>query len=318
MKRCFIAVALLAAVILSAADTALLKYAPEGTGVVLEADITALLKHPEVTAALAKPDYVKTRQEWESKTGIRLQDFQKIMLFVKMSGKGIALLKVDRQFDLKKFFDKNQVKFQEKAAAGKTFFRVLAPVQSGRNIELLPLEPGVIIAGESGDIATYLKGKRGNAGRLAPLVQKVPAGYPVWLVYNNMMADADGKITDPQQVCFAFRFAGKEKKDLNFLLKLFCADENGAQVMAGMVPMYANMGLALAFGNDPALSGELLSLIKPDVQGNTLVTDITVNADLAGKVSAYLQKSAKKFAKKQAGTSRKKSSRSKKASVKAE
>ena len=305
MKQIFVTVALLAAVVLAAADTALFKYAPNDSTGAVEVDVLPLLKHPRVAEALNKPEYVKTRQEWESKTGIRLQDFKKVVFFVNASGKGIVLLNVDKNLDLEKFFSQNQVKFQKLTVAGKTILRVMDPVKNNKTAELAVLAPGVIIAGEKGDIARYLNAPRGNARALQALVQKIPAGFSMWTAFVNTFPNPQGQVEDPRQLYFAFRFAGKEQRDLNFSLKLFCNDANGAQALSAMLPMYANMGLAMVFSSDLKLGNELVMLLKPVVEENTVLADVTISAELVEKIAVYFEKNAKKFVKKQKAAAKK-------------
>ena len=92
---------------------------------------------------------------------------------------------------------------------------------------------------------------------------------------------------------------------MNFSLKLFCNDANGAQALSAMLPMYANMGLAMVFSSDLKLGNELVMLLKPVVEENTVLADVTISAELVEKIAVYFEKNAKKFVKKQKAAAKK-------------
>ena len=106
MRKVFLSVALLAAVAVSAVETSLFRYAPDSTVAVVQADVVRLLQHPDVVRTLNEPENLKTRQEFEKKTGIRVEDFKKILIFISASGDAVVLIGVDEKLDVEQLFVK--------------------------------------------------------------------------------------------------------------------------------------------------------------------------------------------------------------------
>ena len=296
MKKVFLSVALLAVFAVSAVETSLFKYAPDSTVAVVQADVTRLLQHPDVVKTLNEPENLKTRQEFEKKTGIRVEDFRKILLFISASGEAVVLIGVDEKLDVEQLFVKNGVKFQKVPAKGKTVFRLAEAGRRGKKVEVLKMAPGVILCGEEGDMVSYLDQPRGKAAQVTAVAAQIPADPPLWLAFANVFKNPQGKIDDPRQLYLTFQFAGKKMNDLDFKLKLFCGDKEGAQILAGTIPMYLNMGIALVV-NDQALGKELLSSVKIDTADKDVLVNAYISEQLSQKMSVYFKNNADRLLK---------------------
>ena len=296
MKKVFQTAALFAVLAVSAVETSLFKYAPDSTVAVVQADVTRLLQHPDVAKTLNEPENLKTRQEFEKKTGIRVEDFRKILLFINASGEAVVLINVDDKLDVEKLFARNGVQFQRVPVKDKTIFRLAEAGRRGKKVEVLKMAPGVVLCGEEGDMASYLNQPRGKASGAAAVAAQIPADPPLWLVFVNAFKNPQGRIDDPRQLYLTFQFAGKKMNDLDFRLKLFCGDEEGARILAGTIPMYLNMGIALVV-NDPALGKELLSSIKIDTAGKDVLVNACISEQLSQKMSAYFKNNADRLLK---------------------
>ena len=208
MKRFVSAVALFAALVVSAVELPLLRYAPDSTVCVVQVDVTRMLKHPDVIKTLNEPENLKTRQEFEKKTGIRVEDFKKVLLFIKSSGEALVLVNVDEKFNIEQVFAKNKVAFRKIDAKGGSVLRLAEAGRRGKKVEIFAAAPGVILCGEEGDMVSYLEQPRGKAEAVAAVVGQIPQDPPVWLAFANLFKDAQGKIDDPRQLYLTFRFSG--------------------------------------------------------------------------------------------------------------
>ena len=296
MKNVFLTVALFAVLAVSAVETSLFKYAPDSTVAVVQADVTRLLQHPDVIKTLNDPENLKTRQEFEKKTGIRVEDFRKVLLFINASGEAVVLINVDDKLDVENLFARNGVQFQRIPVGDKTIFRLAETGRRGKKVEVLKMAPGVVLCGEEGDMASYLKQPRGKASQVAAVAAQIPADPPLWLAFVNVFKNPQGQIDDPRQLYLTFRFAGKKMNDLDFRVKLFCSDGEGARILAGTIPMYLNMGIALAV-NDPELGKELLSSVKIDTVEKDVLVSVCISEQLSQKMSVYFKNNADRLLK---------------------
>lgn len=300
MKKYIIVFALFAVVsIACAVETALLKYAPDSSVAVSEINVAALMKHPAVFAMLNKPEYLSSRQKWENKSGVRLADLKKVAFFIGADGRIFTCVAVDKNLAIEKIFKQNNVKYKQVAVGGRKFYR-LTGVDVVDQTELTELAPGILLAGSYGQLAGYFKQKTGNPGALAGLVKQIP-DVPVWLAFVNRIANPSGVVEDPQQLTMTFNFAGKELKDWAFNINLFCGTAEGAQMMAGVVPMYVMMGSALVFGSDPELGGLISACFKPVVKDRQVDIAAEINADLVERTAEYLEQNSDRLAKKFGG-----------------
>lgn len=294
MKTCIAAIALFAAVAVSAVESFALKYAENATVAAVEINVEQLLKHPEVEKLLNDPEKVRQRQELEKNTGVRLQDFKKVFIQINGSGDARVLLNVDKALNIEQLFARTGVKFSKLDIAGKKVLKLTDPLQTGKQVELLTLAPGMILAGETGDIAAYMKTGRGNAKELAAFAGTVPAA-PVRVAFVNLFKNAQGKTDDPQKLFLTFDFAGKQQKDIAFKLNLFCGTPEGAQMLTAMVPFYLNMGLAFIFGSDPDLNREVSGCIKVKAEANVVRCTFYIPEKLGEKIGGHFEKNADKL-----------------------
>ena len=291
MKRFVFAVALFAALVVSAVDLPLLRYAPDATVCVVQVDVTRMLKHPDVVKTLNEPENLKTRLEFEKMTGVRVEDFKKVVLFIKSSGEALVLVNVDDKFNIEQVFAKNKVAFSKIDTKGGSVLRLAEAGRRGKKVEIFSAAPGVILCGEEGDMVSYLGQPRGKAEAVAAVVGQIPEDPPVWLAFANLFKNPQGKIDDPRQLYLTFRFSGPKKNDLDFKIKLFCGDAEGAQLLSGTIPMYLNMGIALAV-NDPALGKEIVSCVKIKVVEKDVLIDMYIPEALSVKMADYFKNNA--------------------------
>ena len=300
MKKYIIVFALFAVVsIACAVETALLKYAPDSSIAVSEINVASLMKHPAVLEVLNKPEYLNSRQKWEKKSGVRLADLKKVAFFIGADGRIFTCIAVDKNLAIEKIFKQNNVKYKLVAAGGRKFYH-LTGVDTVDQAELTELAPGVLLAGSQGQLAGYFKQKTGNPGALAGLVKQIP-DVPVWLAFVNRIANPAGVVEDPQQLTLTFDFAGKKLRDWDFNINLFCSTAEGAQMMAGVVPMYMMMGSAFIFGSDPELGGLISACFKPVAKDRQVGISARINADLVERAAEYLEQNSDRLAKKFGG-----------------
>ena len=300
MKKYIIVFALFAVVsIACAVETALLKYAPDSSVAVSEINVSALMKHPAVLEMLNKPEYLSSRQKWENKSGVRLADLKKVAFFIGADGRIFTCVAVDKNLKIEKIFKQNNVKYKQIASGGRKLYR-LTGVDAVEQTELTELAPGVLLAGSPGQLAGYFKQKTGKLGALSDLVKQIPE-VPVWLAFVNRIANPAGIVEDPQRLTVTFDFTGKELKDWLFNINLFCGSSEGAQTMAGVVPMYVMMGTALVFGADPELGGLISACFKPVVNDCQVGITAEINADLVERTAAYLEQNSDRLSAKFGG-----------------
>ena len=295
MKNCFIAIALFLTGVLAAADAAVLRFAPDSTVAVVGIELAGLMKHPDVISTLNEPENKARRQEIEKSVGVKLSDFEKFSVLVNARGEAIVLAEMNAGLNIEQIFLRNKLQFKKFKIGACDVLQLTKPVKNGKIIEVATLAPGVILAGEKGDIAKYFAQKRGKvASGLRQVVTTVPAHVPFWLAFVNIVKCPDRKINDPQSLFLTFDFAGKNKRDYALTLVLDCAGEQGAQIMQGMVPMYVNMGISMGI-NDPALAAEVAGCIKAKVSGRRVIVSALMSEALGQKIGSYFKANASRF-----------------------
>ena len=292
MKRIFaVLIFFCICMVVSAADSAMFRFVPDSSIVAVETDISALLKHPEIEKNLKNPEYVQKRLQFEKETGVKYTDFKKIGLYITGAGKVFALLQVDPGFDVQKVFAQNKVAFKKIRVSGRDILQLDKPLKNGRQVEVMTLAPGFLVAGEAGDIAAYLKEKCGNASGLQQVVKQIPAGMPVWLAFVN----ADPKqIKGPKSLFFTLSLVGKEAKDCCLDLQVACDSKDAAKILRNTIPFYLAMGLGMLI-EDPDLSAKISRSLKCKSSGSVVSAQLYLGADLCAEIGIYLTQNAAKI-----------------------
>ena len=275
----------------SAVDSAMFRFVPDSSIVAVETDISVLLKHPLIEKNLKNPEYMQKRLQFEKETGVKYTDFKKVGLYITSAGKVFALLQVDHGFDVLKVFTQNKVAFKKIRVSGRDILQLEKPLKNGRQVEVMTLAPGFLVAGEAGDIAAYLKEKCGNASGLQQVVKQIPAGIPVWLAFTN----ADPKqIKGPLSLFFTLSLVGKESKDCRLDLQIACDSKDAAKVLRNTIPFYLAMGLGMVI-EDPELSAKISRSLKCKSSGSVVTAQLYLGADLCAEIGNYLAQNAAKI-----------------------
>lgn len=278
---------------LFSADTAVLRFAPNDTIAVMETDLAGLMSVPEI-AKLLNDESLVPASGLKSQTGIKPEDFKKLFIFVNPSGNTSVLLQFNPAIDLEKTLNQKNVKYSKAAVSGKVLLTISDQSGINKEIGVLQLAPGIMLAGSLADVNRYLTLSVGNLPQMTKAVAQLPADKKlIWLVYVNESGNAPENIPvqDVKQLYFTFGFSGKEKRQLKFELTLDTANKDSARMIAGLIPLYVPMGLGFVLGDAPELNAEVCKAVACRIEDNNrVVASLKISWELAQKVGKHLEK----------------------------
>ncbi len=287
LKRILLAAVAAGAIWLGGTETAALKQVPKKSEVVLSADFSALFRTPGVREALADS---KKLQTWQQKNGFQLDDLEGCAFFYSETpapGTGGALLTFRRTPPLEKLAELTELNCVKSEIGGIPVFTMSAPNQPTRVAAGL-LNPNTVLISSTGWFAEAAKCCRSGAtGFVYP---KQLAGLLRFCYRPTLPAELSS-------VTGAFRLTGEKKRDLQLEANLKMVSAQNAAQLAQQLPIYVNLGIGMAFADDPELGAKVAKSIR--IERREKSSQIRISAVLPEAVLKAIGKYSEAQARKQ-------------------
>ena len=297
LKKLMLLTAVFTAVTICAAVNNLFKFVPRSSICIGYFNVEKLIKHPEVTKQLKKPEVENFIKQLNNTIGFSLQDIKDALIISDKDNKGgYYLLQLKKPVDLKKLFEalnKNPQmqssnligRYAVKNINGKKVYLVTAIDKLGKTnkIEVTELAPGIILNAINTNYVSYTNEVKGINQELAKSIKKIPNSKLAWLVGKTPENPLQIK-----NVTLSFDLIGPKLTTQHYICNLDFANAQEAVHVSKLLPMYFNMGLGIIFSAAPTLGAQIAKCLKIKTINNQVNLTITISKNLFGEILKYL------------------------------
>ena len=287
MKKLFLFAALAVAFRLVAVDTALLKYLPAKSPIMGEIEVSKLLRHPEIKAALEAPDSVGAFQT----LGIAPKDVRDIAGYYLDGDFGVIVRVADGKALKAKLDASPMIKTGDTAVqiAAMDFngVRVYRCNVQGKNEAVFASFAAADVlafAHSQEELEAYLKAPKFDGSRKFPAA----AAAAMWGIYVNHEVRADSQDGQLLNVEATLAVVGKERADIVVAAVLNCDRPEYAAQLGMMISGIIQMGCCTVFADNPELGQKFLEMFKSKPTGKALRISLRITPEIAEFLSGYL------------------------------
>ena len=294
MKKLLFALFAVATFVLNAADTGLLKFAPEKFELLVLADIPRLLAHPDAQKQLADPDVV-TQLAALKEVGLDISALKSVMIFYSEEQVGVAV-RLESAAKLREELDKSitagdGTQIAARQVNGRRIYR-LTKRKRGEEVDMIFVADDVIVAAEPEALEKYFKSSRVSAETAAKISIPEVALWGMWRDLDPKPAAGEGDL-GLLTVMATVNFSGAEGHDLDLACVGVFRDAKAAARMGMMVPGYLSMGVGMIFGDDPQTGEAIIKAFKCEPDDNKLRLSMHLPEELLRRISAAAETAAK-------------------------